>query len=295
MIERSIAGVATRYRLDGPEDAPRAVFLHGGTPGVTPYCGGAHLWGDSLVPFLRDRRVLALDLPGSGGTALAAGEAPTIEGMVRHVAALIDEIGFAPCHVVGHDVGALVALTLAIERPAHVQSVAIVASAAASPTGDMVQNLTLAYPPLPLWSRESQAWALERVSLSHLHVDAALLDACVAAAVGAPHRQAVEALGGAGFRKIFVPSVGRAKARFFEVARTTGMPVPAQVVWATDDPLATVEHGLWVFRLIAARQRATQFHLVNRAGSLPFREQPAQFHQIVASFQDGVMRDHNQR
>ena len=293
MIERPVAGVATRYLLQGPEDAPRAVFLHGGTPGVTPFCGGAHVWGDSLAPFLRDRRVLAPDLPGSGGTGLAAGGAPTIDGMVRHAAALIDDLRFGPCHLVGHDVGALVALTLAIERPDRVQSVAIVASAAASPTGDMVQNLTLAQPPQPLWNRESQAWALERVSLSHLHIDTALLDACVAAAAGAPHRQAAELLGGPGFRKIFVPSIGKAKARFFELCRTVGMPVPVQVVWATHDPLTTEEHGLWVFRLVAARQRATQFHIVNRAGSLLFREQPSAFHEIVASFQDGVIRERN--
>ena len=292
-VQRPFAGVATRYLLDGPEAAPRVVFLHGGVPGVTPYCSGAHVWGASLAPFLRDRRVLVPDLPGSGGTGLPGGNAPTIDAMVRHLASLIDELAFCPCHVVGHDVGALVALTLAIERPELVQSVAIIASAAAAPTGDMMQNLTLAHSPLPLWSRESQAWALERLSLSHLHVDDSLVDACVAAAAGAPHRQAVELLGGAGFRKTFVPSVGKAKARFFELARTAGMPVPVQVVWATDDPLTSVEHGLWVFRLVAARQRATQLHLVNRAGSFLFREQPARFHELVAAFQDGLQREHN--
>ena len=292
-VQKTVAGVATRYLLDGPEDAPRVAFLHGGVPGVTPYCSGAHVWGASLAPFLRERRVLVLDLPGSGGTGLPGRNAPTIDAMVRHLASLIDELAVRPCQLVGHDVGALVALTLAIERSELVQSVAIIASAAAAPTGDMMQNLALAHPPLPLWSRESQAWALERLSLSHLHIDDALVDACVAAAAGATHRQAVEALGGAAFRKIFVPSVGKAKARFFELARTAGMPVPVQVVWATDDPLTTAEHGLWVFRLVAARQRATQLHLVNRAGSFLFREQPAQFHQLVAAFQDGLQREHN--
>lgn len=292
-VQRTVAGVPTRYLLDGPDGAPRVTFLHGGVPGVTPYCSGGHIWGASVAPFLRDRRVLVPDLPGSGGTGLPGGSAPTIEAMVRHLAALIDELAFRPCHIVGHDVGALVGLTLAIERPELVRSVAVIASAAAAPTGDMMQNLTLAHPPQPLWSRESQAWALERLSLSHLHIDDALVDACVAAAAGAPHRQAAELLGGAGFRKLFVPSVGKAKARFFEVARTTGMPVPVQVVWATDDPLTTVEHGLWVFRLVAARQTATQLHLVNRAGSFLFREQPARFHELVAGFQDGLQREHN--
>lgn len=289
----TVADHPARYGLAGPQDAPKVAFLHGGVPGVTPYCSGAHIWGAGLAPFLADRRVLVPDLPGSGGTGVAAGTAPTVDVMTQHVAALIDALGFAPCHIIGHDVGALVALSLAIERPERVLSVAIVASAAAAPTGDMVQNLTLAYPPHPLWSRESQAWALERVSRGHLHIDAALIDACVAASAGAPHRDAVEMLGGAGFRKRFVPSVGKAKTRFFEVCRSGGMQVPVQVIWATDDPLTTPEHGLWVFRLVAEHQRAAQFHLVNRAGALLFREQPTQFHQLVASFQDGLRLGHN--
>jgi pimeloyl-ACP methyl ester carboxylesterase len=288
-----LAGAPARYLLAGPADAPRVAFLHGGTPGVTPYCGGAHVWGASLAPFLADRRVLAPDLPGSGGTAVAGGGAPTIEAMTRHVAALLEALAFRPCHLVGHDVGGLVALSLAIEAPMLVDSVTIVASAASAPTGDMVQNLTLAYPPPPLWSRQSQAWALERLSLSHLHIDADLLDACVEASAGAPHRAAAEALGGANFRKIFVPGIGKAKSRFFEQCREGSMAVPVQVVWATDDPLTDVEQGLWVFRLVAQRQRAAQFHVVNRAGSFLFREQPVQFHQLVAAFQDGLLRGHN--
>jgi 2-hydroxy-6-oxonona-2,4-dienedioate hydrolase len=30
------------------------------------------------------------------------------------------------------------------------------------------------------------------------------------------------------------------------------------------------------------------FQLINRAGSFPFREQPAEFARVVASFQDGI-------
>jgi len=291
----TLAGVPTRYLLDGAADAPKVAFLHGGAPGVTPYCSGLHIWGESIAPFLTDRRVLAPDLPGSGGTGLPGGAAPTIDVMTRHVKALLEALSFHPCYLVGYDIGGLVALSVAIEAPALVDSVTVLASGPAAPTGDMVQNLTLAYPPQPMWSRESQAWALERLSYDHHHIDDALLDACVAAAAGEPHLQAAAAIGGANFRKIFVPSIGKAKTRFFEVCRQNGMPVPVQVAWASNDPLTTPDHGLWVFRLVAQHQRAAQYHLINRAGALPFREQTPQFHQIVAAFQDGVERGHNRR
>lgn len=284
----SVGGVSTRYHLAGPADAPKVAFLHGGVPGVTPYCGGAHIWGASLDAFLADRRLLVPDLPGSGGTGVAAQAPLTIEAITQHVAALLEALSFGPCHLVGHDIGGLIALSLALDMPARVSSVSIVASGPCAPTGDMVQNLTLAYPPQPPWTRESQSWALERLSYDHHHIDDAVLDACVAAAEGAPHRAAAQALGGAAYRKVFVPSIGKAKTRFFEVCRQGGVSVPVQVLWAANDPLTTPDQGLWVFRLIAQRQRATHYHLVNRAGSLLFREQKEQFHQLVAAFQDGV-------
>ena len=73
-----------------------------------------------------------------------------------------------------------------------------------------------------------------------------------------------------------------------EALRTSGLSVPTQLVWSSHDPLAPREGGYVLFKIIAERQRATQFHLINRAGSFPFREQPEEFAQVVASFQDGI-------
>nr|HRC85014.1 hypothetical protein [Thermoanaerobaculia bacterium] len=71
-------------------------------------------------------------------------------------------------------------------------AVTAVASLAAAPTGDSMENLTHAHPPAPRWSRDSQRWALERIVHSHHSIDDAFVDACVSAAAGAPHRAACE-------------------------------------------------------------------------------------------------------
>ena len=239
------------------------VFIHGGIPGVTPYASGPHIWG-SLEKF---GNAVALEVGGH-----------TVDAMTQSVRKAIE--GKGKCHLVGHDLGGLLALNIAIDAPQLVSAVTAVASVAASPTGDGVGDFTFAYPPKPLFSRESQRWALERVSYSHQHVDGKLLDACVAAAAKqspmAPETYANE----------FVPSLMKAKSRFYEVCRTEGIKVPCQVVWGSHDPLATFDHGLWLFRGIAQRQRVSQFHVINRTGSLPFREEPAAFHQVVAAFSD---------
>ena len=121
------------------------VFVHGGVPGVTPYASGPHIWGS---------------LPDDAVALGVAGQ--TVDAMTQSVRKAIE--GRGKCHLVGHDLGGLLALNVAIEAPAFVSAVTAVSSVAAAPSGDGVPDITLAHPPMPLWSRESQRWALERVS-----------------------------------------------------------------------------------------------------------------------------------
>ncbi len=237
------------------------VFVHGGVPGITPYASGPHIWGP--LP----KGALAVEVRGHTVDAMTASVRQAIKGK---------------CHLVGHDLGGLLALNLAIEAPELVSGVTAVASVAAAPTGDGVPNLTLAYPPEPLWSKHSQRWALERVSYSHAHVSDELVNACVSAAGKQSPMTPRE------YEDEFVPSLMKAKSRFYEVCRSEGVKVPCQVIWGSHDPLTSVDQGLWLFRGLAQKQRAAQFHVINRAGALPFREEPAAFHQVLAAFADAV-------
>lgn len=239
------------------------IFIDGGIPAVTPYASGPHIWGNCLSLFETETTTISL-------------QGETVELMVQNLKKSV----LQPVHLVSHDLGGLVALTLACEAPELVRSVTVVASVAAAPTGDSVPNLTFAHPPLPRLSRESQRWALERISYSHHHIDDALLDACVAVAEERRNRDAGSAR--------FLSSLMEAKSRFYAVCRDQGFPVPAQVIWGTHDPLGSFDQGLWLFRVIAQKQQAAHFHAINRAGALPFRDEPQVFHQIVSAFMDGV-------
>jgi pimeloyl-ACP methyl ester carboxylesterase len=212
--------------------------------------------------------------------------------MAKHAAAFIEIVAAPrPVHLVGHDLGGLVGLCIAMEKPALLASLSIVASAAAAPTGDGVENTTLLSPPDPLWSRESQAWVYDRLSYSHHHIDAALLDGSIAAAAGDAHRSAVRLSADPAQAQALPASIARAKYRFYKTAREDGIKVPTQIVWAKEDPLVTLDHGLWLFRIIAAKQRAAHFQVINRSGGFPFREQPEEFRRVVMAFQDGLMRE----
>lgn len=284
LMRRSIKvnGVATAV-LATPDCVAPLVLLSGGIPGLTPYCSGPHIWGRSIDALARERDVLAFDL-GSG--AGMPGAELSIDVLLGHVRATLAALGIRRCHMVAHDLAGLIALLLAAESPALIRGVGVVASVAAAPSGDGVDNLCFAHPPLPQRSRAAQRWALERVSYSHQHIDGALLDACVAA--GATQRTAAAAMAETALADVFMPSLHAAKARLYEICRGAGVPVPVQVIWGTHDPLGTLEQGLALYQIIAARQPVTQFHVLNRCGSLPFREEPEAFLQVVKAFSEIV-------
>lgn len=277
-----VNGSTVRVFRNG-ESARATVFLHGAIPGVAAYCSGAHIWGDVLRKFAQDGAIVVLDAtaPEDGGTAPVF---ETLDALTAHTLATLRALKLSQCHLVAHDTAGLSALLLACEAPELVSAVTVVSSLAAAPTGDGVENLTLAYPPLPRGSRQAQRWALERLSYSHHHIDDALLDACAEIAQSPAWRDAAPS-------RQWTGSMARSKARLFEIGRDPGVPVPVQVIWGTHDPLSTIDQGLWLYRLLAQRQPRTHFHVLNRTGSLPFREDPEAFHQVVAAFNDAVFRD----
>jgi pimeloyl-ACP methyl ester carboxylesterase len=280
------ASILKSQRTDDP-----LVFIHGGVPGSSPYCSGFHIWGPVLERFAKKQQVLAVDLPGYGGSGLPW---PTqaVDHYVEWLEAVLVAAGVRRCFVIGHDLGGLLALELATRSQSPVKGISFVSSVISGPTGDGVENLTLAYPPVPLWSRHSQRWAFEQLSYTPHHITEELLDACVEASRQAPHRSAVAATQNGGLEG-FRSSVMKAKGRFYELYREKGIPVPVQVIWGSHDRLGSLDQSLWLYRLVAARQTASHFHVINRVASFPFREDPAAFHQIVDSFCEVVFRHAN--
>jgi 2-hydroxy-6-oxonona-2,4-dienedioate hydrolase len=277
------SGTRTRVLRGGPQDAPAILFLHGGIPGGTPYCSGAHIWGETTEMFAERRHVVVPDLPGSGGTVPTA--PPTMTSLTQHLLALLSALKITRVDVVGHDLGGLIGIALALEHPARVASLAVVSSATMAPTADGLDNILLAAPPRPLWERESQAWVFERLSYCHGHITPALLDACVAAGQGEAHRMSLEM---AKSGNALAASMARTRYALWDACRNKGVPVATQIVWASHDPATTRDQAYVLFKTIAERQTATQMHVINRSGSFPFREQPESFHHVVSAFQDGV-------
>lgn len=77
-------------------------------------------------------RVLAVDLPGCGSSTKVA--LKSLEAFSENLAGLLDAQGLDSAHIVGHSFGGLAALGLALEHPARVRSLALLATAGFGPT-----------------------------------------------------------------------------------------------------------------------------------------------------------------
>ncbi|MFC8732312.1 alpha/beta fold hydrolase [Luteimicrobium sp. NPDC057192] len=103
----------------GDEDGPPVVLLHG-------ILGSAAYW-EAVTRRLPDRRTIALDLLGFGASPRPTGSAYDTADHVAAVVATLDALDLrAPVTLVGHSMGALVALRLAADHPDRVARLVLV-------------------------------------------------------------------------------------------------------------------------------------------------------------------------
>lgn len=76
----------------------------------------AEAWGPQIEALSRDYHVMAVDMPGHGGSDMLPGE-PLLPDYVRWAARVAEAIGLGPLSVAGHSMGALIGGGLAVERP----------------------------------------------------------------------------------------------------------------------------------------------------------------------------------
>ena len=118
----TVRGARVRYFAGGR--GPSLVLVHG-------LGGAAANWVELAPALVRSYRVLALDLPGHGGSSPLPA-APSLTPFADAVAAVAEREGLLPAAVVGHSFGGLVALRLALRRPDAVRALLLASSAGIS-------------------------------------------------------------------------------------------------------------------------------------------------------------------
>lgn len=112
-----VDGLALHYVVDGR--GPAVVLLHG-------LGGFAESWRHNVPSLAARATVYAVDLPGFG----RSGKPPadySLGFFARALHAFLDGVGLTHASLVGHSLGAAVAVTYALTRPARVERLALLA------------------------------------------------------------------------------------------------------------------------------------------------------------------------
>lgn len=155
-------GWRIRYHRSG--HGPPLVLLHG--IGANLYC-----WR-TLVPLLAGRfTVIALDLPGFGQSTMREDELYGLDEQVQRLRAFLAGLGINQSYLVGNSMGGNLALWYALEHPAEVRGLAVIAPATSPDLIPIQANRLLwaAKPAALLNNRMLMGWAHRRtVSNPHL-------------------------------------------------------------------------------------------------------------------------------
>ncbi len=107
--------IAFRRAGPGGTPSPALVLLHG--VGLD-----SSVWGPQIEAFRATHDVIAPDMLGHGGSDLPP-EAPALADYSGAVLGLLDALGIECAAVIGHSMGAMIALDLALRHPARVSHV----------------------------------------------------------------------------------------------------------------------------------------------------------------------------
>jgi len=120
----TIDGVRTRLIRAGDPTAPVVICLHGTG-------GHAEAFVQNIAALSRSFCVVAYDLPGHGWSD-APERSYEIDGYVRHLTALLNDLGIELASFVGQSLGGWIAARLALSSPALVDRLVLVAPGGAA-------------------------------------------------------------------------------------------------------------------------------------------------------------------
>ncbi len=240
---------ALSYLEMGRVDGPCVVFIHG---------FGADLltWQLCLVPLAAQYRLIALDLPGHGRSSPDVGSA-TLEFMTGWLDETFTALNISEAHIVGHSMGAKIALGFVLSHPHRVASLSLISPAG---LGGEFHHETL-----------------------DIYLNAQTEEACETLArhlLGPAGQNLVPALTKALFEAAREPQRAKALVDLLGNAKTYGLALspegfdwrhvrcPVQILWGDHDRLIPLPDA---HRL----PKSAPFHLISGAGHLPHMESSA--------------------
>lgn len=108
------------YELHGRTDNTPTVLLSSGLGGA------AHYWAPQIPALGEHFRVITYDHSGTGRSAATPPEGYAVADMAAEAASLVDRLAVEKCHFIGHALGGLIGLQLALDRPTLIDRLVVV-------------------------------------------------------------------------------------------------------------------------------------------------------------------------
>lgn len=263
--ERVVAGHRVRYVRAG--QGPPVVLIHG-------LASSIYTWKAVLPRLAADHDVVALDLPGFGGSEQPADL--DFADLVAAVSALLDALGLERASLVGNSLGGAVAASVAARRPERVPALVLIDAAGFQrDLADAPAVLRVAVAdPTGLLARLPFKRPLVRLALRQVfHDDARVTDERVAEYVAPLLRSGAVAS---------LRSLLRTPPERVEHLRRAlpGIRAPTLVVWGREDAWIPQAHA----DRFAAEIPDTRVVRLDDCGHMPQEECPAELLEVLAPF-----------
>jgi pimeloyl-ACP methyl ester carboxylesterase len=262
-----VEGVPIRYVRAG--QGPPLVLVHG-------FGSSSYTWAGVLPELAREHDVVALDLPGFGGSGLPP--AFSFEHLPAAVLGLLDRLGIPRASLVGNSLGGATVAWIAATRPERVERLVLIDSAGFAFTASERPLFVrvLGSPLAPLLRRLPVRRALVRFALRQTYADPERisdeqLDEYVAPALRAETAEAALALaryqgpGPEALRAL----LGRVRA-------------PVLLIWGREDRWNPLAHA----ELFLQALPGSRLVVLDAVGHLPQEERPAEVLRLLRELPD---------
>ncbi len=259
------------YVDHGPREAPAVLLVHG--------LGGSwRVWLENLTVLGSSHRVIAVDLPGFGGSP--ADERVVAPAAYAEVLALlVEHVGLSSVVAIGNSFGGWLCAELARSRPDLVDGLVLVAAAGIPGTRPerwkVVGTLRVADRLAPVGCRQRERIAasprLRRSALGFLVARGDLLPEDLAVHLLPEEPSPV-------FRAVLLRAVQSWSEDWLR--ELSGLDVPSLVVWGELDRQLPVRHAHRWTRVL----RGSTLVLLPGSGHMPMLEDPRRFHAALLPF-----------
>jgi pimeloyl-ACP methyl ester carboxylesterase len=248
------------------------VFVHG-------LSGSWQNWLENIPHFARERRVIAMDLPGFGDSPMPGWEI-TIEAYGKLVNQLCEALDTGPVDLIGNSMGGFISAEVVVSQPTRVRKLVLVSAAGVSHArmykrpAETMARMVRAAAPLAFRYRERalrrpglRRRALANLFYKPLALRQELIKEFLDPGIGAPG---------------FVAALS-ALSGYDILDRLEEVEIPALIVWGRNDYVVPPRDAFG----FAERLRNSRVEIFDHCGHIPQAERPLRFNRTLEEFLAG--------